>query len=129
VVQKRPKRKPEAPSRRDLPAVGTVLASRPFAAVVRRHGPLATTLLREALAETRSAAAEGRIAPEEVRRRTTAAELARDVEERARALSAPAPRVVLNASGIVVHTNLGRGAAPAGGGDPDAPPAAGFKKH
>jgi len=113
VVQKPGNHRPTASSRRDalrgLPAVGAALASRPFSPVVRRHGaPLATALLRESLADLRADAAAGRLSRAEVRRRATTAHLARDVDGRANALLAPAPRVVVNATGVVIHTNLGR---------------------
>ncbi|HHC09343.1 MAG TPA: L-seryl-tRNA(Sec) selenium transferase [Actinobacteria bacterium] len=80
---------------RDLPSVD-VLASR----LQEAHGlaaPLATVVARDAVEAARAALAGSG--------RADAAELA---EERARVLAARRPRRVVNATGVLLHTNLGR---------------------
>jgi L-seryl-tRNA(Ser) seleniumtransferase len=64
---------------------------------------IAVSAARAAIAAGRGAiaAAEGAVAPE-------TAELERDARERAAAAMRPSLRPVVNASGVIVHTNLGR---------------------
>jgi L-seryl-tRNA(Ser) seleniumtransferase len=96
-------------SLKNLPAVSRLLASRPLAPLIRRYGPgLVTDLLREALEGLRSEVRSGRLQGAELRRaishRAIAAVVAREAED----LLTPRPRPVINATGVIVHTNLGR---------------------
>jgi L-seryl-tRNA(Ser) seleniumtransferase len=94
---------------RRIPSVGALLEHPVFAALLARAGAgLVTSLIREDLDEVRanldrgaipSLALSGRVAPEAVASRVAAA---------AGHLLAPAPRRVINATGVIVHTNLGR---------------------
>ena len=81
--------------RRSLPAVGQLLGEPALRAAIERWGrALVTDLLREAIDEVRRGAAPG--------------DWAVIVETRAAELLRPSPRVVINATGVVAHTNLGR---------------------
>jgi L-seryl-tRNA(Ser) seleniumtransferase len=89
--------------------VDALLESRPFRAVIRIHGRrLATNLLREVLERRREAIREGRLDRRAIGRLVAPATLAAEVRQAAETLLAPRPRAVVNATGIVVHTNLGR---------------------
>ena len=90
---------------RALPSVGRLLDDPALAAALTRWGrPLVTDLLREEIDRLRSRLQSGK-APGGV---PGCRELAGAVASRAEALLAPSPRVVINATGVVVHTNLGR---------------------
>jgi L-seryl-tRNA(Ser) seleniumtransferase len=90
---------------RQLPSVTDVLAAPAAAALVRDHGhSLAVAAVRAALDELRqqlrdSATADGQLTADIVAERA-AVQLARQVR--------PKLRPVINATGIVLHTNLGR---------------------
>ena len=91
-------------SRRLLPSVDQALQTRELRLLVGTHGRAAVVrALREALAELRARAAEG--APGQD---LAISELGRDVTERLEREARPALRRVINATGVVVHTNLGR---------------------
>jgi L-seryl-tRNA(Ser) seleniumtransferase len=90
---------------KSLPAVSRLLDDPSLADPLARWGrPLVTELLREELDRLRARAqtgkGDGRV--------PAAVDFARAVAARAEALLAPAPRVVINATGVVAHTNLGR---------------------
>ena len=90
---------------KSLPAVSRLLDDPSLADPLARWGrALVTELLREELdrLRTRSQAGKGD------GRVPAAVDFARAVAARAEALVAPAPRVVINATGVVAHTNLGR---------------------
>src|SRR5262249_11645501 len=94
----------EAPPR-TLPAVGRLLDDPALAAPIARWGrPLVADLLREELGALREEILGGgrQEAPGDP------AALAARVDARASRLLAPSPRAVINATGIVAHTNLGR---------------------
>jgi L-seryl-tRNA(Ser) seleniumtransferase len=94
---------------RVLPSVSRILESPAFRRVAKRWGAdLSGAILREEIARLRGEILAGRLKGTAPRRSVPAPALARRVGEAIAALSAPAPRVVINATGIVVHTNLGR---------------------
>jgi L-seryl-tRNA(Ser) seleniumtransferase len=94
---------------RRIPAVSRVLESRSFVRVRRELGDgLATDLLRERLAELREAVRAGRLDAGALEGRIRERALADSVRGAAAALLRPSPRPVINATGVIVHTNLGR---------------------
>jgi L-seryl-tRNA(Ser) seleniumtransferase len=102
-------RKGASKALRTLPSVARTLESRPFRGVIRRLGShLTTTLLREELDLVRGEILAGSVGGAEVRGRISLAALADRVETAAGRLTGPSPRAVINATGVVVHTNLGR---------------------
>lgn len=87
---------------RGLPSVDAVLRDAAAAGLLDRFArPSVAGAVRAVLADTRHALTEGAAVPH------PAVLLAR-VRERLEALAAPALRRVVNASGVVLHTNLGR---------------------
>ncbi|MDX1389878.1 MAG: L-seryl-tRNA(Sec) selenium transferase, partial [Acidobacteriota bacterium] len=85
-----------------------MLETRPFRRLVSRWGRgLTRDLLREALDDLREQTRAGRL-DRAVGRSATPTALARSVESAATRLFEPSPRAVINATGVVVHTNLGR---------------------
>ena len=94
---------------REIPAVSRLLAGRPVAALTRRLGiTLVTDLLREDLEDLRRRVAAGELTRADLRREAAASKVAGRLEARSDELLAPRPVPVINATGIVVHTNLGR---------------------
>ncbi|ANM29242.1 hypothetical protein ABI59_06045 [Acidobacteria bacterium Mor1] len=92
-----------------LPSVARTLQTARFGALCRRYGtPLVTDLLRSRLADLRGAFARADTGTEELRRASRPGALAAAVDRAARAMLGPSPRRVINATGVVVHTNLGR---------------------
>ena len=88
---------------RQLPAVGTLLESDDWQPLLRRfERGLIKELLERELARTRQELRQGRGGL------TTGGELLRRVEAALVPLSKPGPRPVLNATGVIIHTNLGR---------------------
>jgi len=99
----------KARSYRSLPAISRLIASRPVSALARKYGAgLVTELLREQLDELRGRVRDGRLEGRDLRRATAVSTIAREVERVASAELRPRPRPVINATGVVVHTNLGR---------------------
>jgi len=92
-----------------LPSVAKLLDSRPMSAPLRRFGrDLVTRLLREALEERRRAIRSGELEGKALDKAVSPSSLAANVKDAAEELLAPRPRSVINATGVVVHTNLGR---------------------
>ena len=90
---------------RQLPAVGRLLDDPALVEVISRWGrPLVTELLRTELDRLRARARVG----SEPGHVPSPEELAHAVAAAAAALLAPSPRLVVNATGVVAHTNLGR---------------------
>ena len=93
-------------SRRDLPSVDRLLTQ--AGDLVARYGrPLTTQACREALeaarAQMSAVPGNGHPAPT-----PTALELLRQTADRLAFLTAPGLRPVINATGVIIHTNLGR---------------------
>jgi len=107
------------PDRREalkgLPQVGRLLESRPLARLVPRlGGELLTTLVRREVARLRERIVSGQLERSALERAIRPRSIARSVEAAAATLLEPRPRCVINATGIVVHTNLGRSVLSAG---------------
>ena len=88
---------------RNLPAVSDVLEQPAVAALLADGYPreILTTSVRERIADARAAVARGAAAP-------TAEEVAREVAGVMKSGEASWPAPVLNATGVILHTNLGR---------------------
>ncbi|MEH0846096.1 L-seryl-tRNA(Sec) selenium transferase [Micromonospora sp. CPCC 205711] len=82
-----------ADPRRRVPRTDTLLADPRLAAAV---GTLGRDRVKAAIGQAQQRARRGEITPDEV------------PDDALAALPAPAPRAVLNATGVVLHTNLGR---------------------
>ncbi len=94
---------------RRIPAVSRVKGVPAWHALARQAGPaLATDLVREELDAIRTRVLAGGIRGDALRRAITPAAVIARAREAARVVLAPSPRTVINATGIVVHTNLGR---------------------
>jgi len=92
-----------------LPAVSRLVQSRPVAALIRRHGhELVRDLLREHLDRLRRQIAAGELTGRDLQQAVTVSAISRAVAAEIDGLLAPSPRQVVNATGVVVHTNLGR---------------------
>jgi L-seryl-tRNA(Ser) seleniumtransferase len=90
---------------KDLPSVDRMLRFPPIAALLAEHGhSLVTTVARDCLAELRGAALEGSLPREAI----DEAALVGRIEAMLAAALAPTMRPVLNLTGTVIHTNLGR---------------------
>ena len=88
-----------------LPAVSRVLALGQVADLARLHGPgLVTDLVREEIERLRQEILAGEAAPRGIEPATVAARVTSALAR----LLAPRPRAVINATGVVIHTNLGR---------------------
>lgn len=91
--------------RRDIPAVDRLLGSAAFAPLLARAPrPLIARLIRDVQQRVRADLASGDVSPEV----TTEAWHARQVGEALGGLQRPTLRRVINATGIILHTNLGR---------------------
>jgi len=108
---------------RGLPAIGRLLDDPGLADALSRFGrPLVTEMLRQELARLREGArTQGALVA-----LPTPAELGRAVAQRAEALVAPSPRPVINATGVIAHTNLGRSVLSAAASRRVAESAAGY---
>ena len=94
---------------KSLPSVSRLLASRAVKPLLGRYGSgLVTELLREALEALRAEVRAGELAGAKLRAAVGAGSIAGRVDRVARTLLAPRPRPVINATGVVIHTNLGR---------------------
>src|SRR3990172_6325944 len=94
---------------RRLPSVDRLLARPETAPLVDTHGrSLTTDAIRAALDSARAAIRNGGETPPE-------AELIDRASELLRGWTRSRPRPVINATGVIIHTNLGRGPAPKGG--------------
>jgi len=89
------------PNLRSLPSVGSLLES-PAMAALRDRAPhaLLAAAAREAIAAARGALTKGRA--------ETGEEILREAVRRVEQGLLPSPRPVINATGVVLHTNLGR---------------------
>jgi L-seryl-tRNA(Ser) seleniumtransferase len=90
--------------RRLVPSVDQVMQREEMRVLEGRHGrPVVLRAVRAALDDLRRRAGEGAAGVEEA-----VASLASDVSRRVDAVMRPSLRRVVNATGVVVHTNLGR---------------------
>jgi L-seryl-tRNA(Ser) seleniumtransferase len=91
-----------AVSVRDLPSIDRLLQSQIAAGMQQDFGrELTTTALREILAEVRAQVLKGDEVPD-------SAELLAAAQARLEAWFAPTLQQVINATGVIIHTNLGR---------------------
>lgn len=119
--------KPTQSTFRALPSVERLLSARPLRTAAGRWGrSLVVELVRRDLEALRKEIAAGTLSGERARRRAAAAAVARRVEAAAGDLLRPRPRRVLNATGVVVHTNLGRAALSAAAAESVARAARGY---
>ena len=94
---------------RGIPAVGALLAHPAFGPVLDRAGtPLATALIREDLEAIRQAVEGGTLDPLALSAQVAPEAVADRVGAAAARLLQPRPRRVINATGVIAHTNLGR---------------------
>jgi L-seryl-tRNA(Ser) seleniumtransferase len=92
-----------------LPGVSRLLDGASFASLLGQYGgALVTELLRERLEQIRQEVLAGRLAGRALDAVVEESAIAEAVGRSAAALIAPRPRPVVNATGVVVHTNLGR---------------------
>ena len=85
-----------------LPSVERILSDERISALVQKYSRQALTdIVRQRLADARGDIAAGGNAPQ-------MHEIIADVTARAEAMALPWPRHVINATGVVLHTNLGR---------------------
>jgi len=87
---------------RDLPSVETVMAAAALEDLAQVYSrPWLVNLVRDQLQVARDAIGKGSGAP-------TVADVAEDVRRSVKNITRPSPRPVINATGVVIHTNLGR---------------------
>src|SRR5881397_2420367 len=86
---------------RSLPSVDRLLADKRLSGLANGGSAVLTELARRALESARSAIAEGRPAPDEE-------QIVENVLGLAAAVLHPSLRPVINATGVIIHTNLGR---------------------
>jgi L-seryl-tRNA(Ser) seleniumtransferase len=87
---------------RNLPSVESVLSTRPIRTLAREYRrDWVANLVREQIDEARGAVRNGSPAP-------TAEEMAQTVADHIDDLGKVSPRPVINATGVLIHTNLGR---------------------
>ena len=85
---------------RDLPSVETVMASAALGELAQVYSrPWLVDLVRDQLQVARDAIGKGSDAP-------AAAEVAEEVRRAVKNITRPSPRPVINATGVVIHTNL-----------------------
>src|SRR5688500_1842928 len=87
---------------RNLPSVDSVLSTETLTEVVAAYRrEWVVVLVRQRLERAREPVRESGAAP-------TAAEVAEAVRQSIEEVTQPAPRRVINATGVIIHTNLGR---------------------
>src|SRR5512137_2638459 len=90
---------------RKLPSVDSILQRADVLALLERHPrELVLAGVRRALDRLRAALIAGQREPDPGREQVTAADVAAEIQ----AFSRPLLRSVINATGVVLHTNLGR---------------------
>ena len=92
-----------------LPAVGNCLESAGFAKLKKLYGEsLVLTVLRAAIEGLRERIRQEGLSAVQIRELGEIKQLSRQVRENIESLLSPRPRTVLNGTGVIVHTNLGR---------------------
>ncbi len=87
---------------RKLPSVDKLLKANQLQQLIKQHSqPLVVEATRQTLADVRQAIATGRPAP-------SPDELIETVSARLTVSTTPSLRLVINATGVIIHTNLGR---------------------
>ena len=99
-------KKPEGRSLRSIPSVDSVLRHPGLQPLLARHGhSLVTEAVREVVERIRAQARDGGAAPDDT---VEQPEIVTAVEAALRRSTSSSLRRVINATGVVVHTNLGR---------------------
>ena len=94
---------------RRLPGVARLVETAPVVRLERRFGPaLLTALVREELERLRAGVRSGELAGAALGAAIEPSRIAAEVARAGERLLAPRPRPVINATGVVIHTNLGR---------------------
>jgi L-seryl-tRNA(Ser) seleniumtransferase len=87
---------------RDLPSVDAVLATGALRSLAQRYRrDWLVELVRHRINEARNAARKGEVPP-------GLDDIVQSVVERARTINSSIPGTVINATGVIIHTNLGR---------------------
>jgi L-seryl-tRNA(Ser) seleniumtransferase len=110
-MQRRPEHETgeSAAELRRLPSVARLLAGPSFEPVLADFGSaLVTDLVRERLGRLRERVRQGELAGEALSEAVAEPAVAEAVAADAAELLSPRPRPLINATGVVVHTNLGR---------------------
>jgi len=111
VRKSTPKRAAGHPALRSLPPIDMLLAHATVEAAIARHGRrLVAALLRAAVADLRRRARGGRMPAAAVAQ--AAAAIPDEVARQAAARALSSLRPLVNATGVVLHTNLGRAPLP-----------------
>lgn len=92
---------------RELPSVDELMRSSALRSLVESHGSVAVTdAARAVLAELRQQISSGMLDPSSLRLALDGIEAA--IEKQVRQSLSPSLRTVINATGVILHTNLGR---------------------
>jgi L-seryl-tRNA(Ser) seleniumtransferase len=96
---------------RKLPSVDELLREKPVQKLIENAGRIATTTaVRETLAELREKISAGAIPADQIEH--TVSVLATEIERRVQRVVAYSLQAVVNATGVILHTNLGRAPLP-----------------
>ena len=92
-----------------IPSLDKVLRSRVLVSVTKKYGlDLTTSILREIMEDLRSRILAG----EEISKDVSMSAISEEASRRLKALTTPSLKTVLNLTGTVLHTNLGRAPLP-----------------
>ena len=102
-----------------IPSIDKVLRSRVLVSVIKKYGlNLTTSILREIMENLRARILKG----EEISKDVLMSAISEEASRRLKALTTPSLKKVLNLTGTVLHTNLGRAPLPVRGSPPGRRP-------